>query len=125
LEWRKSVKEEDFAGYHIYRTTRNDSDFSRVTSRLVSADSLGVWTEIPVFGTYFFAVSSVDRSGNERPAAPVFVEVWDNEPPAAPRGVTASGDSARVTLRWRKPGENDVSGYLVYRTVNADHAGTY
>ena len=45
---------------------------------------------------------------------------WISDPPAAPTGLTATANNARVDLNWSDNSEPDLAGYTVFR---ADTAG--
>jgi len=63
LTWDPAV-ENDVAGYRVYRRTVPEAGFERVGGGLVSATG---YTDDAYQAGYAYAVSAVDRSGNEGP----------------------------------------------------------
>jgi Tol biopolymer transport system component/subtilase family serine protease/flagellar hook assembly protein FlgD/prenyltransferase beta subunit len=65
---------------------------------------------------YLYSLSAVDRNGFESSrSSEVAAVVGDIIPPAAPEGATATVSGSTVSLAWVLGGENDLSGYNVYR----------
>ena len=63
LAWAANT-ESDLAGYHVYRSMTSANGFIRLNSALLSAPEY-LDTEVSNYITYFYAVSAVDRHGNE------------------------------------------------------------
>ena len=125
LRWYMSSRDNDVAGFNVYRTTKNDTDFIKLNRRPLNSDSL-TYLDIPAtFGQYFYKVLAVDVAGNEASGSPRLVDVYDNERPMTPQRVAARPDSFWVHLSWKKGTEGDIAGYLVYRTVSRDQESAY
>ncbi len=125
VKWKKREKEFDLAGYNVYRTNQNDSDYAKLNTDVILAKDT-MYTDITNrFGSYMYAVSAVDKDGNESVSNPYFIEVYDNEPPSQPKNLTIQADSGKLMLRWTKNPEEDVQGYLIYRTINKNNEDTY
>ena len=109
LSWQ-AVKAEDLGGYFIYR---NSTKIKTVTS--TSFFDANLVAE----GSYSYAVSSFDNSGNESKrslSVEITLESIDTDAPATPEGVSATlvGDSS-IRLTWKANKEGDLAGYYVYR----------
>lgn len=125
VKWKKKIKEEDLLGFNIYRTTKNDTDFIKLNKVPVSFKDSLFMDQAPHFGSYMYAVSCIDKDSNERISNSFHVEVYDNEPPKKPENLTIQADSGHLILSWTKNKEDDVKGYLVYRTINKNLEDTY
>lgn len=125
LYWRKKQKEDDLFGYNIYRTTNNDTDFVKLNKQVIlSPDSFYI-DSVARFGSYMYAVSSMDGDSNEQVSNPFFVEVYDNEAPLIPKNLKISSDTGKIKIVWDKNTEEDLKGYLVYRTINKNSGETF
>jgi fibronectin type 3 domain-containing protein len=66
-----------------------------------------------------FVVRSVATVGTSTiesdPSDPICVTPKDTFPPAAPKGLTAVGDTGAVNLVWDANTESDLAGYIVLR----------
>jgi len=125
IKWKKKKKEEDLLGYNIYRTNKNDTDFTKLNKEIVALND-SIFVDIaPRFSSYMYAVSCMDKDSNETVSNPFHVEVFDNEPPLKPVNLTIQADSGRLFLRWNKNTEEDLKGYLIYRTINKNTEDTY
>lgn len=125
IQWKKRIFEKDFAGYQLYRTTRNDTDFRRLSTVLIPPDNLWYTDTVPRFGSYLYKISALDTEGNEAFSNPFFLEIYDDEPPSKPSQIRLVADSGSFHLSWAPNPEEDVAGYLVYRTVNTDNPDAY
>ncbi|WP_372408551.1 fibronectin type III domain-containing protein [Streptomyces luteireticuli] len=116
LTWAKN-NELDLAGYQVHRRAAS-----------------GPWTVVsgkkPLTGTsftdrpkadgttYAYAVTALDKAGNisaRSAEAKVTTPVPVPAVPAAPTGLTVSGDYLEAGLTWAKNGEADLEGYRLWR----------
>ena len=70
--------------------------------------------------TYYFAIKATDDANNTAPISNVVRWDWvfDTAPPAAPTGLTASGDgNGGAWVEWSPNAEPDLAGYTVYRRL--------
>lgn len=123
LGWFKGSHEKDLAGFNVYRTTHNDSDFKCLNRQPQKTETM--LDRVDEFGQYFYRIVAVDNSGNESPGRSYMVEVYDNEPPRLPAKIEAIGDSFTVKIRWARGREDDLAGYHVYRTMDRDEPSAY
>lgn len=125
VKWKKKIKEEDLLGYHVYHTTKNDTDFTRINKEIVSFRDSFYVDHVANFGSYMYAVSCVDKDSNETVSNPFHIRVYDNEPPLKPGNLTIQADSGKLVLKWNKNTEEDLKGYFIYRTINKNSEDTY
>ncbi|MEU8649425.1 fibronectin type III domain-containing protein [Streptomyces sp. NPDC048737] len=142
LGWARNA-EADIAGYRVYRSTTTPVAID--TAHRVSGSALLTGTSFTSTGlrngtTYRFAVTAVDRSGNQsRASAAVSAVPADTTPPKAPDLLGADGygdidlngnglpdpddDLGENHLSWGPSGDDDHStrdafaGYHVYRAT--------
>ncbi len=65
LTWNEN-KEEDLAGYHVYRSTKSGKGFERLTDKPINRTTFSDETVKPGV-IYYYAITAVDTSGNESP----------------------------------------------------------
>lgn len=123
LNWRLTNPPSDLKGFNVYTTIRNDTDFVKITDEVVTTTQYEHKSHR--YGSFMFKIGAIDFSGNERISDPVYVEVYDAEPPAAPRNLAVHSDTGRIILTWNRNTEDDINGYIVYRTVNSDDKESY
>lgn len=63
LTWNEN-KEQDLAGYYVYRSTKSGRDYERLTAKLLIRTTFSDET-VKSGATYFYTVTAVDKSGNE------------------------------------------------------------
>lgn len=126
LSWQGNG-EPDLAGFHIYRreVLKGEvgdkqlrlSDEKRLTAKPLTATVLQFDDRELVAGrVYQYAVSALDRSGNESAhSPPVLARPRDTVPPARPQGLAARVlDNGRVTLSWKPNTDADLYAYRLY-----------
>jgi fibronectin type 3 domain-containing protein len=116
--WTKVTIEKDLAGFNIYRTKNNDTDFVKLNSRLLDKELRTFRDSISDFQSYMYKISSVDRSGNESLSQAHMIEVPDIEAPSSPKNITITSDTGIIRITWDTNPEKDLWGYLVYRSIN-------
>ncbi len=65
LTWNEN-KEQDLAGYHVYRSKKSGRDYERLTDKLLNRTTFSDVTVKPGV-VYYYTVTAVDQSGNESP----------------------------------------------------------
>ncbi len=63
LLWNEN-KEQDLAGYHVYRSTRSGGDYRLLTDKLLTRTTFSDET-VKSGATYYYRVTAVDKAGNE------------------------------------------------------------
>ena len=120
--WKKPKMESDFAGYYINRGTSAKGPFSLVSPKLLDK-STTTFTDTAALGhaSNFYVVIAVDTAGNATVSAPAMAFLKDTVPPHMPMGVTGTIDSSGIVhLHWSPNREDDLDGYQVYSSYNAE-----
>ena len=118
LTWKPATeKDDDLAGYHVYRSLHYDKDFEKVTPALLKLDQLKFTDKVPAPGDYYYMVVSVDKGENESTAAAVMANVKDVVAPAIPLNFKAVADAGKVKLSWKYNTEKDLKGYIIYKAL--------
>ena len=68
LTWNEN-KERDLAGYHVYRATKSGGESQRLTDTIIRRTTFSDET-VRQGMTYFYAVTAVDKTGNESSRSP-------------------------------------------------------
>jgi fibronectin type 3 domain-containing protein len=63
LTWNEN-KEQDLAGYYVYRSTRSGRDYERITSKPLMRSTFSDQT-VKGGNTYYYMITAVDQAGNE------------------------------------------------------------
>ena len=81
--------------------------------------------------TYTYRIKAINAAGAsnrsrwyhiDTPAAPE-AEAQAAEPPAKPRGLSATATHDSVTLTWDDPGDDSITGYVILRRVRVNNTG--
>ena len=120
------VRTKDIFGYHVWWS--NGTEINTTTSqKLFTATPNAVVAGLEYDSRYTFAVSAVDKSGNESPLSAQISGVPSNTTgPLPPSGVNVTGlnmDYPRVIVFWQKNREYDVDHYNVYRSTESGQFG--
>ena len=72
-------------------------------------------------------VSFTDDAGNDETltsgATAAVAGAQPTEPPAKPRGLSATASHDSVTLTWDDPGDDSITGYVILRRVRENNVG--
>ena len=118
LTWKPAAeKDDDLAGYHVYRSLHYDKDFERVTPALLKLDALSFIDKVPQPDDYYYMVVSVDKGENESTAAAVMANVKDVVAPSIPTNFKAVAEVGKVKLTWNYNKEKDLKGYVIYKAI--------
>ena len=109
------------ADFHEYRLSVGPADGSEPLVLLrrspvpARSEVVAQWnaSSLPQGVSYRFRLEAEDVRGNV--GATEAVVTIDNQPPAAPTGLTATASGANVDLAWAENAETDLAGYLLYR----------
>ena len=133
LSWA-AVQAEGLQGYNVFRSTRSDQGYARLTGVEGTPFTTGQTTYVDSNLTggerFFYRVVAVTASAESEQSGFVSAEVLVDElPPARPANLSAVPDETdfgRVTLNWSAPvtdsGGGDLSGlsgYLVFRSLGS------
>ena len=117
ISWT-TVHTVDLVGFYVYRSTLSDGPFIKITSQLIPKEDSVYVDPVDQPGFFYYHVASVDEAGNNGMSNPILAEVQDVIPPLPPQQVTATADTGKVTLRWKRNREPDLKGYYVFRSIN-------
>ncbi len=116
LTW-SAVKENEIAGYHIYRASGNPDSMRRVTNKPVRSIRF-VDEGLSEQTAYFYAITAVDEDGNESAHSPsVLADILDFGAPLPPKGIVVETDTGTIVLRWQPNTEKDLLGYHVFKAT--------
>ena len=124
LSWAPN-KEEDLAGYRIFRSMEKKSKHYQLLNQEPSKKATFI-NELPKTASdnpFFFKIKAVDTSGNESGFSNVVkVKLPDVTPPIAPVFKTFQVKEGMIELSWYPNTESDVAGYRLYRTKAGDES---
>jgi hypothetical protein len=115
----------DLKDYQLFRTTRNDTDFSKIKTFAASTVSCMTTDSVPFFQSYIYKLIACDLSGNHSVPRTLLAEVPDLAPPATPGELKAHADSGKIILQWKTNAEKDLAGYLLYRSINDTSSASF
>ncbi len=122
LNWAAAT-EGDLAGYRVYRSATASGGYVRLTDRLLSEPAY-LDTTATERAVSYYKITAVDGTGNESVRSLAVDAIRpDVTAPVALSGVAATGVAAGVQLNWAPAAEDDVAGYVVYRSASAE--GSY
>lgn len=125
LQWEGTDSCADLKLYQLFRTNKNDSDFTLRRTILPVSGTYRISDSVPHFQSYSYRLTAVDQSGNASAPAISLITISDLEPPAAPKNISLRSDSATISLKWDKNSEEDLSGYLIYRSIDDTVNGNF
>ena len=127
LSWRPNPDDSMAFLYHIYRSTKKDGKYLKITRKAIaileSENPKGVFVDTKVVNglTYYYKMSSLDFLRNESPLiGPVEVTPKDITPPPPPQHPQAEGSTRGIVLTWELSRAPDVKGYWIYRANKQD-----
>jgi len=117
LSWETNVVPDDeLKGFYLYRSEAGQEKLVRIAE--LSADKRSYRDDeepLKDAGTYSYVIAAFNSGGAISPLS-ARVNAVTKSVPATPQGVTAaSGEPRRITLRWQKNTERDISEYAVFR----------
>lgn len=121
LSWNMSL-ELDVAGYNVYRTKGLDQKFEKINIGVVPIERPFYFDSTAQNGVqYFYAVSALDKSGNESKLSnPVGSIAEDRTPPDPPTNLIYKIENRIIKLSWSSAKARDVEGYHIYRGENVE-----
>ncbi len=133
LTW-DDPQDASITGYVILRRVReNDTggEFSELVADTGTAATTYTDDSVQAATTYTYRIKAINAHGvSERsrwfhidiPAAPE-PEGQAAEPPAKPRGLSATATHDQVVLTWDDPGDASITGYVILRRVRENNVG--
>ncbi|HEY4290399.1 MAG TPA: hypothetical protein VGN00_25035 [Puia sp.] len=121
--WRQVKASPDLAGYLVERSNSNKGPFTALSAGMLdkSISSFVDTAALPHQANYY-VILAVDTARNLAASMPRVAYLTDSIPPVAPIGVTGVIDSnGIVQLQWKDNKEQDLLGYQVYASFNADY----
>ena len=104
-----------------YQWLAEESDISGATARTYTPSNSDEGKAIKV------QVSFTDDAGNDEEltsaATGAVAAAEPSEPPAQPRGLSATATHDQVTLTWDDPGDDSITGYVILRRVRENDEG--
>ncbi|MDX2811914.1 PA14 domain-containing protein [Streptomyces sp. PA03-5A] len=111
-------KDGDLRSYRVYRRTGADGAWVRLAPDSAPSTELYLNDQMPggTAGTYSYAVTAVDASGNEsaRSQAPSVTLTAVSGPPAAVTGLTGTAEKYGIELDWDDSTAADLDHYEVH-----------
>ena len=134
VTWSAS-SDSELQGYNVYRSTRSDQDYSRLTgvenTPFTTGQTTYVDSGLTGGATFFYRVSAVATDGESDQSSFVGATVQsDNRGPAAPtfvEGRPVTGDPEQLSITWKAPTTDSngsaltgLDSYLIYRSDASD-----
>jgi len=121
MSWNMSL-ELDVAGYYVHRSIGLDKEFVKLNGVLVPVNTPIYFDSTIANGVqYFYAISAVDKSGNESERGnPVATIGEDKTPPEPPVKLSFKITNRVLKLTWSPSQSKDVAGYYIYRGLTSD-----
>jgi len=124
LFWQEN-REEDLAGYRVYRSELPDRGFSLVAS-LPATTTTFTDTGLRNGKTYYYRLSAIDTDQRESERTPVVAVTLQQGgggggtglPPSFPTGLDVQALFDRLVLVWTANPEPDLKEYRVYRALD-------
>jgi len=114
LSWDASSAD-DLKGYNVYRSESIKGKFIKLNTKPLKERKF-VDRQVEMGKNYWYAVTAVDKNGNESPFSQLkLVQYFDTIPPAPPKGLKAEAEAGKVILSWEPNSEEDLLGYYVLR----------
>ena len=126
---------DSITGYVILRRIPGvdpEGQFSELVSDTGTAAATYTDDTVSAETRYTYRIKAINEHGvSERsrwvhidtPAAPAPEEEQAAEPPAKPRGLSATATHGRVVLTWDDPGNDSITGYVILRRVRVNDTG--
>lgn len=121
LSWQGSP-EPDVAGYNVYRGRDYRGSFHKINKKpLPKGATTYQESGLPLGISLWYYVTAFDSAGNESGKSYVaLANVIDDVPPVPPVGLKATSRPGEVILSWKPNKEEDLNGYVVFRSLKRD-----
>lgn len=124
IEWEmNSPIAEDFKGFAISRSEKNDGYFSLINDKLLPKSARKFIDKSFIKGkSNYYLVQALDTANNVSSSFPISVTLIDSIPPIKPIFIDGKIDSVGVvTVNIQKNKETDLMGYRLYRSNSPEH----
>ena len=125
ITWNINRIDPDLIGYFIGTSDNVDGPFRPLNRKPLPKNARTYTDDNPLKeGGRYYVVVSADTAKNVQQSMPSYVFVSDNVPPSKPVGLTGKIDTSGLAkISWPKGKENDLQGYRIYYSNQAD--GTF
>ena len=117
LEWTAGI---DAESYNVYRSTTSGVYGEALATGIEDRSYVDSDTEAGV--NYFYVITSVDSEDAETEPCDEISINTDENPPAAPTGLSIEKNESLFVLSWDANSETDFDSYSIYRSTES---GTY
>ncbi len=115
ITWDAFPNEVDHDGFYIGRSYLASGGFEKISAKLKKEERAFLDFQANVLENNYYAVISVDKSGNEAVSYVALGYIVDSLPPTPPTGLAGAIDSTGfVRISWARGPEADIIGYRVY-----------
>lgn len=117
IKWVPII-DEDLKGFYVYRKNSKKGKLVKINKDIVLKDVV-IYTDkgLMAENKYWYAVSSIDESGNESGMSSIrLARCYDKIPPKTPEGLKAILTKKKASLSWDRNPEPDIKGYTIYRS---------
>lgn len=115
ITWDAFPNEADHDGFYIGRSYLASGGFEKISAKLKKEERAFLDFQPDLLENNYYAVISVDKSGNEAVSYVALGYIVDSLPPTPPTRLTGAIDSSGfVRISWARGPEADIIGYRVY-----------
>lgn len=115
ITWDAYPTEADHDGFYIGRSYLASGGFEKISAKLKKEDRAFLDFQPDLLENNYYAVITVDKSGNEAVSYVALGYIVDSLPPSPPKELAGRIDSTGfVRICWARGPEADIIGYRVY-----------
>jgi len=115
ITWDAFPNEADHDGFYIGRSYLASGGFQKISAKLKKEERAFLDFQPDLLENNYYAVITVDKSGNEAVSYVALGYIVDSLPPTPPTGLAGAIDSTGfVKISWARGPEADIIGYRVY-----------
>lgn len=118
LTWHfDSIAQKQIKGFEVRHSISSSSGFTTLYNNIAPhVREVSIKNLLP---SNYLVVAAIPHKGYETASLPIFVQMVDSIPPAAPVGLHGSIDSTGiVTLSWEANTEHDIYGYRIFKRIS-------
>jgi len=124
VTWEMKVPiADDFKGFAISRSERNDGYFALINDKLLPKNARTFIDKSFLKGkTNYYLIQALDTANNVSSSFPIAVTLIDSIPPKKPVFIDGKIDSTGVvSINIKRNTESDLMGYRLYRSNSSEH----